>query len=1093
MINNPLFVVARFEVKTLLRSWFFRIFAILLLLFLVLHGIFNVSTVGSHYMSERVITGGILYLNLYYLNIAQSIVVIFLSSDFISRDKKLDTTVVTYVRSMSNFQYVFGKTLGIITVFGLFDLLIVILSIILHFVTYGAAASIVLYFIYPLIILLPTITFILGLSFFIMLVVKNQAITFALVLGYVIAMMVYGDGKLYNIFDSLAMFTPFIYSKFVGFTNLLQIVFLRGGYFIIGLGFVMLAVYKLPRLTQAKYGSKFTLFNSIIFLLLGFSSLGYYYWAMDNRESQILLMKKEFNTLPINAGYKINNYKIDLNKKKSIIEGVVEANVVATKEKNLPDTLKFLFNESLSVKIKINGKQVKYNRYFQIVSVVNPFTQKDSLKVMFDFVGTPTDKYSFFDLHKKVRNQVVKFNLLRFSPQYNFITDNFMMLTSECFWYPVVAERNVFRTQAFFKSELRVKCDNNLSVISQGKKTKTQDGAYVFVSDVPYNKISVVAGKYKQLTMDVDSVSYSVNTSNLDYIKHFTLLKDTLPKLISTFKQDYERKLGLKYPYKRFSIIEVPIHFAPKFRIWNLSSIAAQPEMIFITENGYRLFDFYLEFNIFFKRWNKQEYEKKTPKERQVYLFNQAISGTIAGNRNYLFNDKKQTGMDKWSPFIIFPLYYTYVYSMKNDDLPILNIAMERFVLSKLRNSYNWSQEDSPINHVIMHLKKGNVKLSDIINDDKKENSSIGYLLGVSEIDLAKIQLNIGYDNFNNFVDSLLNIGKNNALDTLFTFVEEVKIENSLPAFDIGEPYIYKFKKDKKRHFFVKLNVSNKSKTDGLISLSLQGVRFRSRRRRKQAKESSGSSYKKILLLKADSSYQVGFTLEGKPKNILINTFLSENLPGITNKNLQGNIEKLPSYIKPFDGIKSINDYTKDNKNVIVVDNEDKGFRVVDKNRGETLKTWLRNREKEDERTDSEYKRFRRWRQPSSWTPVLNANAYGKYIKSKIYRASGNGNSKVVFNANISVAGNYKVYAYMPSNHEVRKRNYYDKYPEFLFTVNYDNNKNEVKVPIKNNNPEWVEIGEYYFPKGDASVELSDKNNAFCVIADAVKWVKLDD
>ena len=56
-------------------------------------------------------------MNLYLLNIGQAFVVIFLAADFLKRDKKLDTNEVLYTRSMSNLEYVIGKTWGILRLF----------------------------------------------------------------------------------------------------------------------------------------------------------------------------------------------------------------------------------------------------------------------------------------------------------------------------------------------------------------------------------------------------------------------------------------------------------------------------------------------------------------------------------------------------------------------------------------------------------------------------------------------------------------------------------------------------------------------------------------------------------------------------------------------------------------------------------------------------------------------------------------------------------------------------------------------------------------------------------------------------------------
>jgi ABC-type transport system involved in multi-copper enzyme maturation permease subunit len=119
--------IAKYEIKTLLRSWFFRIFAIIALLFLFL---FNLGTLidpgsGAGNWEIKALPSIIPYVNLLMLNVVQAIVVIFLSSDFLKRDKKLDTTDVIYVRPMTNGEYVAGKVWGNLIVFVILNALFV--------------------------------------------------------------------------------------------------------------------------------------------------------------------------------------------------------------------------------------------------------------------------------------------------------------------------------------------------------------------------------------------------------------------------------------------------------------------------------------------------------------------------------------------------------------------------------------------------------------------------------------------------------------------------------------------------------------------------------------------------------------------------------------------------------------------------------------------------------------------------------------------------------------------------------------------------------------------------------------------------------
>lgn len=107
----------------------------------------------------------------------------FLASDFLKRDKKLDTSEVFYVRPLSNAEYVIGKIWGNLRVFLLLNL--IIMGITMAFNLTVGEVDWIAYLLYFLLISVPTLVFIIGLSIFLMLVLKNQALTFVILLGYI--------------------------------------------------------------------------------------------------------------------------------------------------------------------------------------------------------------------------------------------------------------------------------------------------------------------------------------------------------------------------------------------------------------------------------------------------------------------------------------------------------------------------------------------------------------------------------------------------------------------------------------------------------------------------------------------------------------------------------------------------------------------------------------------------------------------------------------------------------------------------------------------------------------------------------------------
>ena len=113
--SHQIKTIAQFESKILFRSWFFRILGIMMLGTIFF---FNLAMiVFKEGQIQQAVTSAIPYSNLMFYNVVQAIIAIFLASDFLKRDKKLDTTEVIYTRSMSNGDYVIGKLLGNLIVF----------------------------------------------------------------------------------------------------------------------------------------------------------------------------------------------------------------------------------------------------------------------------------------------------------------------------------------------------------------------------------------------------------------------------------------------------------------------------------------------------------------------------------------------------------------------------------------------------------------------------------------------------------------------------------------------------------------------------------------------------------------------------------------------------------------------------------------------------------------------------------------------------------------------------------------------------------------------------------------------------------------
>ncbi|SMO77806.1 ABC-type transport system involved in multi-copper enzyme maturation, permease component [Saccharicrinis carchari] len=1119
-MNSPLFTVARFEIKTLLRSWFFRIFALVVLIFIVFFNLMASTEVGQANWPDRMLIGGLPYMNLWILNIVQAIIAVFLSADFLSRDKKLDTTEVVYVRNMSNFQYVMGKTAGILTVFGGLNLLVLAFTFIINLISPDAGFSVLTYFLYPLLISVPTLVFILGLSFFVMQLVRNQAVTFILVLGYIATTVFYLKGLHFGVWDFITFNTPLAYSSYVGFGNPLQLISIRGGYLLLGLAFIFFTIYKLPRLPQTKHGQKLILLPATVTLLLAFSGMGYYLLQKHHTEKIIGQQAQIEKNLPIDAGYQISDYHIQLEHSGRELSGSIEF-IVKNTGGGLPPQLKFFYNNGLKVgQLSINDKNVAFKQYLNILTCENPLEMSDSLVVVFNFEGTPNDRLAYFDISADERHAPRRFDPLMAGKKSCFISPDYLLLTKESFWYPAVAERNTFRVKQFFNYDMKVKSADGLEFIAQGSKGE-EGGWTTFKGDVPYPKLSLIAGKYKSKSIDVDSVQYAVTAREEGFFfeKYFQNLSDTLPALVRDMKQDYERQLGLKYPYKRLTFVEVPVHYYAHFRPWAISNNNTHPEMVWVPESGIGLWIFNWV-NSFDNEKRREERDnlERLPKETEASVFMNVIGNTFSkplqSQHFFMRNDNVGRTMSQQSAYSVFPLFYNYVYSIRDDGLPFMNMCLESYMLNRV-NSESGGRfgRMSSTDKSILFLSKNTGSLNDMVDKDDLEISIADIIVTVGNNQFAMAQSRLGADRFSVFIDSLLKANKMSSIEhgqlnqIMTGSKEEKSIVDSdsnlrLPSFLFGQSNIYEFTDEKSKKYFVSVEVANRGDTDGIVKVSLLGGGGgRGRGGRGGGRGPGGgrrggmsAGFEEIYHIPKGENVQVGIVVDNAPRMMQVHTYLSKNVPSYTRFPL-ADFEEAPAGFVVNEGVMALDrEITLVADNELVVDNEDSGFSVVNTSGKKTLKEIiLTSRDQEDEMDGSEYKSLSFWRPAPRWTPVLEAMAFGKYTKSLHYKKSGEGGARARFAAQLTQTGRYKVYAMIPPLNfgEFRRNNNRLKEATFSFTVYHDDGEEEMEVPLTDEGWRWASLGEFYFSDGEAVVEISDKTAKRFVIADAVKWVKL--
>ena len=1108
-------IIARFEMKTLLRSWFFRIFAGL---FIIGLGIFNVVVFvkgsGAPWL-YRALPAAIPYANLIILNLGQAIVAVFLASEFLKQDRKNDTVEVIYARSMTNSQYIIGKALGVLSVFIILNFIILILGMGFSFLSVDSAKGLGEFFLYPILISIPTLIFILGLSFFLMTVLKNQAITFIILLGYIALTIFYLNEKYYHLFDYIAYQVPMMNSMIGGFGNLHEIIIHRAIYFLIGIGLILFTVFKLQRLPQSNAYKFLPLALGILFNASGFY-LGYKYIELKkNIINEKKLMISLNNKYVSQAKVYVDECSIQL---KHINETIsVQSDLkVTNKTPNSIDTLIFSLNPKLIInKILVDNKEVNYKREFHLVkiNVANKIIPKSKHLVSFFYKGQINENTHLLDQNLDDYKDYFSLEIFKTRKRFAYLQNDFVCLTSESLWYPIsgvtyATKKPAFYQPDFTKFNLKVKTKENLVAVSQGEINEPEKGSFEFKNEFALPKISLLIAEYDKYSVTVDSIEYSIYSTkgNDFYLRHFTEFKDTMPAIIRELRDEYESLVDLKYGFKRFTFAEVPIHFALDKHIWSVTSDAVQPEIIFYPEKGVIMeeTDFSKRKKSFEKRM-KENNEEVTPEELQCRIFKRFVRGNLMAPPTewYMFDEV----VDKYT-YSLIPNYYSFITQLESEKWPVLNLALEVYLRERNVNnvsSNRWFWRGiSKGEKINLELKQNN--LSDLIKngvEKEDENEQSGDPLTINDIILAKgdylftlFRARYGEKDFNKILnqtiyanqhktfsfDELKSQIQNQFKDTITNEVDQWYTKNQLPGFLIKDLQTYKVLDGEYTKYQVRFKISNPEDIDGIITMNID-LDDKSNSRSFTSDAPEQPDYSKKIYIPANTAKEVGIVFPTEPTRLNIFTNISENLPNNLIYEFSGFDEtKKVAILDSINEIPLFMDLKK--KNEFIVDNEDKEFTYIQ----ESNESYLKSLIKKDKEERYKYSGIHFWNPPSEWKQVLRSGFYGKYVRSAMYTRSGEGERIAQWNPKLPEGAYYDVYCNIVKinvqwNREKRKSNY-------NFKIYHDDGMEDITLADEELDAGWNYMGTFYISPENAKVELTNKSVGKMIFADAIKWVK---
>jgi ABC-type transport system involved in multi-copper enzyme maturation permease subunit len=1100
--------IARYERRILMRSWFFRIFA-LLSLFII--GMFSGVTLfnrDSFSWAFRSLPSAMIYSNMFLLNVFQSVIAIFLATDFLKRDKKLNTSEVMFIRPMSNSDYVLGKTTGLLTVFALLNLLVIILTSVFILISNQVPFRVAPLLIYLVLISLPTLVFITGLSFALMTIVKNQSITFILLLGYIGLILFYLGDKTGYLYDYLAFKLPMAYSDVIGFSDIQAILLQRMSYLVLGIGLILFTIWRLNRLpntSSSNWGIAVLMTLLLVTASLGFSKLYlnnhdlkqdreiYSQLCADYYERPVAQMKTASITFEYAKQVKAHSKMTMVNKNEQVI-----------------DTLFFSLNPGFHVeKVTSATTELKFIQNRLLIAVVPTKSLKpnDELVLTIYYSGIPDFNISYLDIDYEDVYGSTSVNTMRFDRQYGFYSDDYVLLTKENLWYPVSGiaydpTRPAIFQQQFTLFDLEVISKPGMLPISQGIATTTDSISYQFKVEDPLPQLSLNIGNYVQRSVDINGIKVGVAffEGHNKFDKQLSELKDTLNDLIVEFIDDYERPLGLYYPYPVFTVVEVPVQFASQPHSWTSALAQSQPQMVYFPEWGFNVRQADLKTS--YQRIKENSDRNKEGLEEveiQAKVFVDFLKGVFsAQNADVSFRQMENAGSN---PYNIFPNYFYYVNYITSDECPVLNYAFESYLIQgdvdprqMFMSSMIGIGDDEKAN---LLLQKKSLK--QIISEEEDQQAVNRVLKAKGAYLLTWMEKQINNEGFNEFLldylyDNRFCEIKYNTLNKELASTFNVKLDHfisdwytasKLPSFDMSGYEVYEVIDESQAVYLVKTKVTNYSDVAGLVEfISMAGGG--GGQRGGGGGGGASESEERVFRIDGGQTKEIQMIFSSSPRMIIFNTLLSKNIP---TKSMTGGLKAENKPDMPAEEYDRVIDdpVVLIEEGELIVDNSDRGFSVYDPSLENPIRKYFADRNKQQE----EFVGQGFGSAPSTWSLSANSDYFGKIEHSARIVRSGEGNKVATWKKELPEAGYYDVYTYLSEQRSFgRHRDQSKPTGKYVYTITHDDGVENVEIEVQNFENGWNLLGSFYFQADTTSVSLSDEGGAKTVIADAIKWVK---
>ena len=318
------------------------------------------------------------------------------------------------------------------------------------------------------------------------------------------------------------------------------------------------------------------------------------------------------------------------------------------------DKLVFSLNPGYTLQnVILNQESVEYSFDRGVLTIETNGDQslEEVMNVRVMAKGDPNINFAYLggDLIQSTVVPMNKTRLIGFGTHASINHANYVALLPSIGWYPKFGSH--FSTYVddkqpldYFDIDLIVSVPESWFVGGPGKsgiEDDTQGRRIRLKPQRPIHQVAIFASEFERRTLNIEGIEFEllVSSGNIENIREFiSIVEDVKVEIASLINR--AREIGLEYPFSTFSIIEVPLFLNPFELVLHMPSTQSQPGIALLREGTFLAADFRTPMQLISDNSDLTDTEKRVLRLRYLTgYFNNDISGgnVIAAALNNVF------------------------------------------------------------------------------------------------------------------------------------------------------------------------------------------------------------------------------------------------------------------------------------------------------------------------------------------------------------------------------------------------------------------------------------------------------------------------